>query len=326
MDSRLNALNQWLDDLWGDGQRTVRPASEDASFRRYFRVVRPGEETAIVMDAPPEKEDLLPFIHVSRCLSEAGLNVPVVQQKNLEQGFLLLTDLGQTPYLSELTPERVGDLYADAMVALSKLQSVGVDSLPLYDETLLRREMDLFTDWFLAVHLDLNVKSLGSVLQESHDCLVTNALEQPQVFVHRDYHSRNLMVDTPNPGILDFQDACKGPITYDLVSLLKDCYVSWRHDQVMEWVQSYFNQQGQTHGLSSVNFEQFFRWFELMGVQRHLKAVGIFARLNYRDGKPHYLPDIPRTLSYVTQVAPKYPALEGLSDLLNRQVLPRMKA
>ena len=324
MDTRLKRIHSWLNELWGSSERNVSPASEDASFRRYFRVLGPGQTSFIVMDAPPDKEDLLPFIDVSARLAEAGLNVPVVEEQNLLDGFLLLTDLGQTPYLEVLSPERVNELYVDAMAALAVLQDVPADGLPAYDEALLRREMSLFSDWFLSRHLELDSAEFAPTLSNVHDLLVQNALAQPQVFVHRDYHSRNLMLAQPNPGILDFQDACVGPITYDLVSLLRDCYVRWPTEQVEVWVGRFFEHQQQR--LGSITYATFNQWFDLMGVQRHLKAAGIFARLNYRDGKPHYLPDIPRTLSYVVQVAEKYPSLAGLSALLTKQVLPKMDA
>lgn len=282
------------------------------------------------MDAPPEKEDCLPFMRVAGYLEAMQLNAPRVIEANLTDGFLLLTDLGSQPYLDEFRhdSDKATSMYGDAITALLVMQQRGVAfqaSLPAYDEELLRFELSLFRDWLCDVHLGLPFSSTDETAwQDCCDALVDNALHQPQVFVHRDYHSRNLMYTRENnPGILDFQDAVEGPLTYDLVSLLKDCYVRWPVEQVRQWALDYYR------GLDSSLREQvdellFRRYFELMGVQRHLKAAGIFARLNHRDGKPAYLADIPRTLSYIVDLGQQYKELGFLPDLVTRQVLPAL--
>jgi aminoglycoside/choline kinase family phosphotransferase len=277
------------------------------------------------MDAPPENEDCRPFVAVAKHLGELGLNVPEVYEADFEQGFLLLSDLGSEHYLDRLKDSDSSRLYADAMSALSLMQAGGErDGLPPYDSQLLQREMGLFREWLLEQHLGLSLNTdEQQMLDDIFQLLIANALEQPQVFVHRDYHSRNLLV-TPakNPGILDFQDAVLGPVTYDLVSLLKDCYISWPREQVQGWVSVYFAQALQAGVVQKEHEKGFLRWFDLMGVQRHLKASGIFARLNIRDGKPGYLQDIPRTLNYIVEIAPEYPELKQLAWLIKERVLP----
>ncbi|MDH5785660.1 MAG: phosphotransferase [Chromatiales bacterium] len=325
MPQRLEQLNHWLSRDLGLSDYEIAPASADASFRRYFRVSRDGE-SHIAMDAPPDKEDSRPFLTVGSALFEAGLHVPQIHHHDLEQGFMLLSDLGSTPYLTVLNEQSVERLYGDAMGALAVMQScVDAGELPPYDEALLRREMALFTDWFLGTHLGLELSdSERQLLEDTFSQLVQSALEQPQVFVHRDYHSRNLMVCGHNPGIIDFQDAVNGPVTYDLVSLLRDCYIAWPRELVEEWVQGYHD-IALDHGIIRQPMSgQFLRWFDLMGVQRHLKAIGIFARLNHRDGKPGYLNDIPRTLGYVEEVSGRYPELADFAAFIAERVRPAM--
>ena len=286
----------------------------------------------IVMDAPPENEDCLPFLRVAGYLESMRLNAPRVLEVNLDDGFLLLSDLGSRPYLAELqqAPDSAPALYDDAIRALLRMQRRGAafqNHLPPYDEKLLRFELSLFHDWLCGTHLGIEfTESEEAWWQVLCDQLVANAQDQPQVFVHRDYHSRNLMVaDDNSPGILDFQDAVEGPLTYDLVSLLKDCYVKWPAAQIWEWALDFY--KGLDAALrESIDEAQFRRYFELMGVQRHLKAAGIFARLNHRDGKPVYLGDVPRTLSYIVDVAPRYPELAQLVSLIEERVLPGMSA
>lgn len=328
MSQRLEQLNLWLTKTLGLPAYEIAPASADASFRRYFRISFAGE-TRIVMDAPPDKEDSRPFVEIGRQLHAIGLNVPEILAEDLTQGFLLLSDLGSQPYLSALNVSTVDRLYGDALGALAVLQTCGPGSeaLPPYDEALLRREMELFRDWYLGRHLGLNLSdSEQAVLDKAFTLLVENALEQPQVSVHRDYHSRNLMVSAHNPGILDFQDAVFGPVTYDLVSLLRDCYIAWPRQQVEQWVLGYHD-IAIDHGiLRGPQEERFLRWFDLMGVQRHLKASGIFARLNHRDGKPSYLNDIPRTLAYVTEVSGRYAELHPFLQLLQEHVSHKLES
>ncbi len=284
------------------------------------------------MDAPPEKEDSVPFVRVAGFLEAMQLNAPRVVEASLEQGFLLLTDLGTRLYLDELLNDKTlaDTLYRDAIDALLAMQHKGTafqSQLPAYDEELLRFELSLFHDWLCGTHLGIDFDDAAErEWQSLCDQLVANALDQPQVFVHRDYHSRNLMVmGDNNPGILDFQDAVEGPLTYDLVSLLKDCYVKWPADRVWQWALDFYT--GCDASLrEQVSETQFRRYFELMGVQRHIKAAGIFCRLNHRDGKDGYLKDIPRTLSYIVDVAPRYEELAFLVDLIERKVLPGMDA
>ena len=284
------------------------------------------------MDAPPEQEDSLPFVRIAGYLEAMRLNAPRIVEANLDDGFLLLSDLGSRQYLDALLEDNATapKLYADALEALLAMQRRGAayqSLLPAYDGDLLSFELSLFHDWLCGAHLDIAFSDAEErSWQDCCDLLVANALDQPQVFVHRDYHSRNLMLtETNNPGILDFQDAVEGPLTYDLVSLLKDCYVQWTPEQVWQWALDFYN------GIDPkvcerIDEDQFRRIFELMGVQRHLKAAGIFARLNHRDGKPGYLADIPRTLSYVVELAPRYPELGFLVELIESRVLPDMEA
>jgi len=330
LDSRLETLKTWVGTVLDVAEYELRPASEDASFRRYFRVTSHGA-THIVMDAPPAKEDLQPFIEVARRLHQLGLNVPEVLEQDLELGFLLLSDLGQQMYLPQLNESTVERLYGDALGALVVLQAgIFTDSrfLPEYDEALLRRELELFREWYLGRHLGLRLSvTQNALLDKAFTALVRSALAQPRVWVHRDYHSRNLMVTRANnPGILDFQDAVRGPATYDLVSLLRDCYIAWPLERIEEWALGYQTLALQS-GLPVCEDEaQFLREFDLMGVQRHLKATGIFARLNQRDGKPAYLNDIPRTLGYVVGVSGRHPALHGLHSLLMELRIPGITA
>jgi N-acetylmuramate 1-kinase len=331
VDARLTALKTWLSGIEGVARAEPVPASVDASFRRYFRVHK-GPKSFIAMDAPPEREDCRPFIRVAGYLESMKLNAPRVIEADLDAGFLLLTDLGAVSYLDQLrhNPDRAGALYGDALQALNRMQSRGAafqSHLPPYDDALLRFELSLFHDWLCGEHLGIRFAAGDeNRWQAACDLLVANALDQPQVFVHRDYHSRNLMVTArDNPGILDFQDAVEGPLTYDLVSLVKDCYVNWPPGQVDQWIRRYHADSDVAAG-SGVAFEPFRRHFELMGVQRHLKASGIFARLNHRDGKPGYLADVPRTLRYIVEVGPRYPELAFLASLIADRCLPAFEA
>lgn len=319
-DLRLAALSDWAARVLRDPLCTVHPASADASFRRYFRVRTTSDTSFIAMDAPPEKEDCRPYVRVARGFRALGLNVPEIIAEDLPRGFLLITDFGDRLYLSALDASTAERLYQDAMCALVRLQGAApadVAWLPLYDAELLRREMELFREWYLRRHLGLSLGAREqSVLDATFDLLTDSALAQPRVAVHRDYHSRNLLVtDVDNPGILDFQDAVYGPVTYDLVSLLRDCYIAWPREQVEAWVGGHRARAAAAGIPVGPDDAVFLRWFDLMGVQRHLKATGIFARLNHRDGKPNYLQDIPRAMGYVTEVASRYPELAGLSAL-----------
>ena len=307
-----------------------QPATVDASFRRYFRVSS-DISSYIVMDAPPEQEDCRPFIRVAGYLEAMALNAPQILEMNLDDGFLLLSDLGTTQYLQKLQddPESSKALYADALLAPTKIQTQGAafqSLLPPYDDTLLRFELSLFHDWLCEKHLGIELGDEDEASWKATcDMLVANALDQPQVFVHRDYHSRNLMVTSEdNPGILDFQDAVEGPLTYDLVSLLKDCYVRWPEEQVNEWAHDFYAASDSSIQ-DRLDLDQFMRYFELMGVQRHLKAAGIFARLNHRDGKAAYMGDVPRTLGYIVELGSRYEALGFLAQLISERCLPALR-
>ena len=303
---------------------SCEPASSDASFRRYFRI-KATEGQFIVMDAPPEKENIEPFIRVAALMAGSQVNVPVIFQKNLTDGFLLLEDFGSTCFLDRLNPQSATALYQSAFDALFKLQSntsIQDCTLPRYNEPLLQRELGIFEDWFLNQWMDIQIPA--SLWKTVCAILVDSAVEQPVTCVHRDYHSRNLMVlNDDSPGVIDFQDAVIGPITYDLVSLLRDCYIAWPTQQVDLWREYYYQRllQAKIITCSSACFK---RWFDLMGMQRHLKAIGIFSRLHLRDGKSGYLNDIPRTLNYITTICKAYPELTGFSDFLQAHVLPAL--
>ncbi len=301
---------------------SCEPASSDASFRRYFRV-KASEGQFIVMDAPPEKENIEPFIRIAGLLARSRVNVPTIFQQNLADGFLLLEDFGSQCFLDQLNTHNATDLYRSAFDALFNLQTNTVIEncgLPDYNEPLLQRELAIFEDWFLNQLLDIQIPA--SIWETVRTILVNSALEQPITCVHRDYHSRNLMVlNDDSPGVIDFQDAVIGPITYDLVSLLRDCYVTWPQQQVEQWMTLYYQRLMKVE-LISCNPVQFKRWFDLMGLQRHLKAIGIFSRLHLRDGKSNYLNDMPRTLNYVTTVCAAYPELVEFSGFLKNHVLP----
>jgi len=330
-DARLDALGRWIAGIESLAGARIEPASGDASFRRYFRVSK-GRQSFIAMDAPPAREDCVPFVRIAGYLEAMRLNAPRIVEADLEQGFLLLTDLGSTQYLDTLqrSPERAAQLYDDALAALAQMQLRGTAfqaHLPPYDEKLLRFELSLFHDWLCGTHLGLRFDDDEEAQWDALcELLVDNALDQPQVFVHRDYHSRNLMVTAAdNPGILDFQDAVEGPLTYDLVSLLKDCYVRWpaaeSHDRAVD-----FHARLDAGLRERMTERDFLRYFDLMGVQRHLKAAGIFARLNHRDGKPGYMRDIPRTLAYVVELESRYPQLAFVVRLIKERCLPQLVA
>ncbi|MDF3935488.1 aminoglycoside phosphotransferase family protein [Pseudomonas citronellolis] len=326
-DARYQLLNRWLDSCLpavfnAEGWGAVPPAeltaaSSDASFRRYFRWSG-GERTLIVMDAPPPQEDCRPFVKVAGLLAEAGVHVPRILAQDLEQGFLLLDDLGRQTYLDVLTPQNAEELFEDALDALVAFQQVPVaDRLPAYDEALLRRELNLFPEWYLARHL--GVELAGEQLarwQRTCDLLVASALEQPRVLVHRDYMPRNLMLSEPNPGILDFQDAVYGPVTYDVTCLYKDAFLSWPEPRVHDGLSRYWR-KAQAAGIAlPPTFDDFFCASDLMGAQRHLKVIGIFARICHRDGKPRYLGDVPRFFRYLEAVIARRPELADLKALL----------
>ena len=315
---RQQQLNDWLISLYPDQQFTLAPASADASFRRYFRATF-AAQTLIVMDAPPEHEDCRPFVRIAQIFADAGVNVPQIIAQDLEQGFLLLSDLGNTTYLQALNTDTSRTLYADACNALIKIQLASQEHvLPPYDDTVLLREMRLFPEWYISKHLQVTLtEKQAAKLETVFQRIVQNNLAQPKVYVHRDYHSRNLMVTTPSPGILDFQDALYGPITYDLASLFKDAYIGWREADVLDWLIRYWENARKAGLPVHEDFGEFYRDYEWMGVQRHLKVLGIFARLYHRDGKEGYLKDMPLVMSYLRKAAERYIDLKPLLNLLD---------
>jgi len=297
---------------------SLQPASADASFRRYFRV-QAGAGTLIAMDAPPDKEDVRPFVHVAGLLRAAGLNAPEVIEADEPQGLLLLSDLGRDTYLHVLDEGNAPGLFSDAIDALVRWQqATRQGELPPYDEALLRRELQLFPDWYIARHLGHELTGAQRAgLALMFDRIVASNLAQPVVFVHRDYMPRNLMVAAPNPGILDFQDAVIGPVSYDVASLFRDAFISWEEERVIDWTIRYWERARRAGLPVGSDFGAFWRDVEWMGLQRHLKVLGIFARINYRDGKPHYLADTPRFVGYVRAVARRYDELAPLARLLD---------
>jgi len=316
-DRRLVQLREWLRGVLDGITFSLSSASADASFRRYFRISH-GARSWIAMDAPPDREDQAPFIRIAALMHAAGLHVPQVIAHDLEQGFLLLSDLGSTTYLQALDDRNADRLFGDALDTLLAWQLASRPGvLPPYDDALLRRETGLFKEWYVARHLGI---TLGARQQERlaqvENLLVAAALAQPLVYVHRDFMPRNLMLGTPQPGVLDFQDAVYGPITYDVVSLFRDAYISWDEERVVGWTRVYW-EKAQHAGLPVSSFQTFSRDLDWMGVQRHLKVLGIFARIHYRDGKPGYLSDTPRFLNYLRTVAGRYEPLYPLIWLLD---------
>jgi hypothetical protein len=325
-DNRLIQMNQWLDSLvgrWGLKTTSLAPASADASFRRYFRIAssHPQYPSLIVMDAPPDKEPVLPFIQVANLLKDAGLHVPLILEECQEKGFLLLSDLGSKTYLSVLSPSNVKALYQDASQALVKMQLASREGvLPPYDDATLQRELDIFNEWYLKRHHQYALSDdERNQLHEIFQLIKESNLAQSQVYVHRDFHSRNLMhCSSNNPGVLDFQDALYGPITYDIVSLLRDAYIEWTEEEVLDFLIEYWD-MARASGLKvPSDFADFYRDFEWMGLQRHLKVLGIFARLYHRDGKANYLNDIPLVLKYTRAVVSRYNCFKPLLRILDQ--------
>jgi N-acetylmuramate 1-kinase len=323
VDARIDLLCAWLATTFGTGDFGIAPASEDASFRRYFRITPRapwhGQRTLIAMDAPPPMEDCGPYVRIATLLTDAGLNAPQVHAADLERGFLLVSDLGACTYLAGIDETSAPRLYSDAIDALIRWQAATREgSLPSYDEALLTRELALFPEWYVRRHLDhaLSPPQTQTLLQ-AFRLIVENSLAQPRVYVHRDYHSRNLMVSEPNPGVLDFQDAVIGPITYDLVSLLRDAYIAWDEATQIDWTARYWERARKAGLPVGSDFGTFWRDFEWMGVQRQLKVLGIFARLHHRDGKAAYLGDMPRVMAYLRGACARYRELGPLGALID---------
>ncbi|WP_434696635.1 phosphotransferase [Pseudomonas sp. Z1-14] len=326
-DVRLQHLKVWLDEQlpilftqqgWGAvPPATLTAASSDASFRRYFRWQGEGR-SLIVMDAPPPQENCKPFVDIAFLLAKSGINVPKIYAEDLDRGFLLLNDLGNQTYLDVINGENADDLFRDALQALLAFQQLPmVAPLPSYDVALLRRELELFPEWYVKRELGIEFDTAQQQLwQQASDLLINSALAQPKVLVHRDYMPRNLMLSEPNPGVLDFQDAVYGPVTYDVTCLFKDAFLSWPEERVRGWLEDYWRQAGSLGIPVQPDFEDFLRASDLMGVQRHLKVIGIFARICHRDGKPRYLADVPRFFAYIEAVIARRPELAPLDELL----------
>lgn len=327
-DVRLQHLKVWLDEQlpilfvqqgWGAvPPATLTAASSDASFRRYFRWEGEGR-SLIVMDAPPPQENCKPFVDIAFLLAKSGINVPKIYAEDLERGFLLLNDLGNQTYLDVINGDNADPLFRDALQALLAFQQLPmVAPLPTYDVALLRRELELFPEWYVKHELGIEFDAAQQALwQQASDLLINSALAQPKVLVHRDYMPRNLMLSEPNPGVLDFQDAVYGPVTYDVTCLFKDAFLSWPEERVRGWLEDYWQQAGALGIPVQPDFEDFLRASDLMGVQRHLKVIGIFARICHRDGKPRYLGDVPRFFAYIEAVIARRPELAELDQLLS---------
>ena len=329
-DLRAQQAQTWACEQLQLSGASFAPASADASFRRYFRL-RDGQRSWIVMDAPPEQESCAPFVAIARVLRGWGLNAPDILAEDHARGYLLLSDLGTQTYLQVLTPENADHLFGSAIQALLKIQRYALERaheihfLPSYDAALLWREARLFSEWYLPQHLKLVLNAEeASDLERVMGLLVRSALAQPRTFVHRDYMPRNLMVSEPDPGILDFQDAVSGPISYDVICLFKDAFLSWPEERVQGWLQVYWQAARAADLPVPQAFAEFQRQADWMGLQRHLKVLGIFARLTYRDNKPHYVADTPRFVRYVMDVASKYPDLARLTALFERHILPKV--
>ena len=332
-DQRLLDLNVWLESQlealfarrgWGEvPEMSLIPASSDASFRRYFRW-EAGQRSFILMDAPPPQENCRPFVAIAGLLAEAGVHVPEILAADLDQGFLLLSDLGRQTYLDVIDADNADRLFQDAIEALLTFQVGAIPAaLPSYDEALLRRELHLFPEWYVGRQLGREFSEDERALWDRMcKVLIDSALAQPKVLVHRDYMPRNLMLSQPNPGVLDFQDAVAGPVTYDVTSLFKDAFLSWPEERVLGWLQGYW-EAARARGIPvQESFAEFHRASDLMGVQRHLKVIGIFARICHRDGKPRYLADVPRFFAYLDGVVARRPELAELKQLLQGLARP----
>lgn len=317
---RMQQIESWLAGVCAGQAYTLSPASADASQRRYFRAQFADGSTRIVMDAPPELEDSRPFVQIRGVLAEAGVHVPQIHACDLDQGLMLLEDFGNTTYQQALNADTMQRLYLDAIDALIKIQLASRPGvLPDYDEAFLAREVDLFAEWYVPKEARIELSAQQQAwLAEARRVVLDNALAQPRVYVHRDYHSRNLMVCEPNPGVLDFQGALYGPISYDLMSLLKDAYIEWEEEQVLDLVIRYWERARKAGLPVHDDPTEFYRQFEIMGAQRQLKVVGIFARLAHRDGKTGYLADIPRVWGYLRRTAQRYIALKPLLKLMDQ--------
>ena len=327
--SQLTPLRNWLKESCAlpNSSFELQPLINDASSRQYFRL-RLGNFSHIVMVAPPDKENIIPFITIAKDFARQGIYTPEVLAYNLEQGFMLLSDLGNDLYLNILNSNTADDLYSRALSVIYQIQVCSPKfpdnkSLDLFNEEYIRFELGLFIDWFLKKHIELPITNeISNILENTFRILIDSALEQPQVCVHRDYHSRNLLLlENKNVGVLDFQDAVYGPITYDAASLLRDAYIDWPKEQVDQWVLKFYDMVNLKH---QYTHEKFIRWFDLISLQRHLKILGIFSRLNYRDNKPHYLSMTSRLLNYISKTCEGYTELSNFKEILHTKIQPKL--
>ncbi|GLX79136.1 cell wall phosphotransferase [Thalassotalea insulae] len=324
VDKRKQQLSQWLADTFSITSIELDDMSGDAGFRRYFRFIN-DNQSFIAVDAPGDKCNNAAFIDIAQRLQAVDINVPEVIAFEPRQGFICLTDLGDCLLADVLTEKSMMSYYQQAMQLLPEMAQVTSEQLPLYDQAFIQRELDIFPQWLINQHLSITLSAAQQQkLQFCFDELIDNALAQPQVFMHRDFHSRNIMLVGEQLALIDFQDAVQGPVTYDIVSLLRDCYVKWPAEQVDKLLRQYIELMEQRALVPSYSYSQWQRWFDLMGLQRHIKAAGIFARLYHRDGKPGYLADIPLTLSYIVDIAAKYPTLNFLRELVQQQLVPSL--
>jgi len=326
-DFRKEQLAQWIAKVLAMEPPTLKVISGDASFRRYFRF-KHNSQNVVAVDAPPKTENNRSFYQISKKLLNLALNVPVVQHIDLANGFMLLSDLGDQLFLDQLNEQSSDGLYClaiDAIVNMQLMSGQQLENIPIYNKQLLEQELQLFRNWFLEQHLQITIsKQENKIIEQAFKSLVDNALSQPQVFCHSDFHSRNLMIcGNKTPGIIDFQDAVIGPITFDLVSLLKDCYIKWSREKVEKWCQYYF-QKAKNEDLFDTTWGRFISWFDLMGLHRHIRVLGVFSRLNYRDGKSDYLNDLPLTFSYITDTCERYPQFYEFSQFLQNRVRPEI--
>lgn len=328
--SQITSLKTWLKESCplAISNFELKPLVNDASSRQYFRLQVEDSLSHIAMIAPPDKENLIAFIAIAKDFARQGIFTPEILAYNLEQGFMLLTDLGNDLYLNILNPNTVDDLYNRALSVIYQIQTCNPKfpddkHLDIFNEEFIRSELAIFIDWFLKKHLELAMTDeMGNILENTFKILIRSALEQPQVCVHRDYHSRNLLLlKNKNVGVLDFQDAVYGPITYDAASLLRDAYIEWPKKQVDQWVLKFYDMICKSYQCTQ---EKFIRWFDLISLQRHLKILGIFTRLNYRDNKPHYLPMISRVLNYMSKTCEDYSELSHFKEILNNQIKPKL--
>lgn len=327
-DQRLALLKQWLAHTLATPNFQIQAITGDASFRRYFRI-QSAHQNFIVMDAPPDKEDCRPFVAIARAFAQLGVQVPHIFAFDLAAGFLLLTDFGDRLYLNELTADNFSQLYTDALTVLVQIQTctaVADWTLPHFGHEFIAREWQLYLDWVVNRHWNITTTVHEQhLLANTFELLLNSATTQPQVCVHRDYHSRNLLRLADNGvGVLDFQDAVWGPITYDAVSLLRDCYIDWPRQQIEKIIERFYLQVRDEGRLKNISLAEFTRWFDLMGIQRHLKAIGIFARLKHLYERPNYLPYIPRGLNYVMQVIENYPELKDFRYFLQKSAVPQL--